>query len=70
MTDAHLFDEQDVQHYGKQETESLKEIEMVEKLALYFVCPITRKPQTPYELGEVKRLTNFGLMLLREIEKS
>ena len=68
MTDAHLYDKQDEQHYGEQEIEHLNKIKKVEELAAYYVCPITRKPQTPYEHGAVSRLTAFGLMLLTEFE--
>ena len=66
MTDVHLFDEQDEQHYGEQEIEHLDKIKKVEELATYYVCPITRNPQTPYEHGAIKNLTTFGLMLLAE----
>ena len=69
MKDAHLFDEQDEQHYGEQEDKQLDKLKMVEELAAYYVCPITRNPQTPYEHGAIKYLTTFGLMLLAEYDK-
>jgi len=68
MVDVHLFDEQDAQHYGEQETEHLNKIKIVERLATYYVCPCTKNPQTPYEHGAIKNLVSFGLMLLKEME--